>query len=45
MPRRCHASDPPESADVPVGSLHHLHSEQSEVIEPVKLKLKTILIR
>ena len=44
-PNACHASDPPEAADVPVGSLHHLHAEQSEVVEPVKLELKTVLIR
>ena len=28
-----------------MGSLHHLHSEHREVVEPVKLELKAILIR
>ena len=40
-----HTSDPTKAADISVGCLHHLHSEQSKVVEPVKFELKAILVR
>ena len=44
-PERCHASDPTKATDISVGSLYDLYSEQIEIVEPVKLKLKAILVR